>query len=691
MNCKKLVASGLTAVLLATSAFAGPADASVVFRGKPGVINTDGAVVPPVDPTDPADPTNPTDPVNVPLVIKASSPGAVLLAVGESTTITFSVTGAKGAVTYALVNPPADLGATIDSATGVMTVAPSTAGSFPAVVRASDSVTGKSAETQVQITATAPVQDEPEPDILDVAANFAPGRIGDPISFTPTVVDKGTDAAWTGAGGAFSINTDLTPYGLAFDTTTGSISGTITQSAYIQNVVISVTSKLGQADSTMPFTMILAPDKDMAFASGVTDIVKTKPATLTTKNLAVVNALGPVTYSISQKSGGLDVTVDNQTAAYTLQAAGGNYTMTVHAVDVVGRTADKDVAVDVGTFYDLDFIAVAKFNSCGLSVEGALYCWGTSNPAAKQKVPTLVAGFETGVSTVAVGGTNVCAIKNGALYCVGGNAFGQVGDNTTVDKTVFTPVSGMTSGVTDVAVVGEVTGTGSDTFHTCAVKNGQTYCWGSNASKQIVNTATALYKVPTLVAGIPGTATKVAVGSTAGSAFSCAVSSGKLYCWGSNDVGQLGVGDSNARTTPTLVSALGSTVTDIDASMQFACAVSASQAYCWGDNGYGQLGDGSKTRRLAPVLVSMPTASRVDVGQYGACAEANNLWSCWGETVTTPTVVQVPYVLRYVSVGYQNTCALSNDGGYCWGNNKNYVFGDGTTVGSATPKSIPYY
>jgi alpha-tubulin suppressor-like RCC1 family protein len=511
------------------------------------------------------------------------------------------------------------------------------------------------------------------------------------VAFTPTVLDKGTSNAYSDTGASFSINTDVAPYGLSFDTATGRITGTITQPAYLQNVVITVTSALGHSDSTSPFTMILAPVQDMAFASGVTDIVKINPATPTTKNLNVINALGPVTYSITQKTNGLNVAVDSQTSAYTLSAAGGDYAMTVHAVDAVGRTADKVITVNVGTFYDLDFIAIAKYNSCGLSVDGALYCWGVQNPASKTKVPTLVAGFESGVTTIAMGINNVCAIKNGALYCVGGNAFGQIGDNTTVDKTVFTPVSGMSSGVTDVAVVGEVTGTGTDTFHVCAVKTGQVYCWGSNGNRQIVNTGTATYKVPTLVSGIPGTATKVAVGATAGSAFSCAVSNGQLYCWGSNDVGQLGVGDSTARTTPTLVSALGSTVTDIDTSMQFACAVSAGKPYCWGNNTQGQLGDGTKTRRLSPVPVSMPSANRVDVGQYGACAETGNLWSCWGEGVATPAVVQVPYVLRYVSLGYQNTCALSNDGGYCWGTNNNYVFGDGTNVGSSTPKSIPYY
>ncbi|NTF18199.1 hypothetical protein G6L37_07250 [Agrobacterium rubi] len=687
MYYARTIASGLMAVMLTTSASAQPITGDYLFRGKPGIVNKDGTVtVPPVTvPPVIVPPITPDVPFSM-----ASSSSSVLLPVGDTGSVAFSVKGAKGQVSYSLVGASGDAGVVIDAVTGILTVSPSKSGTFPVTVRATDASSGMTADLEISVTATTPVG--PQPDILDMVGNFAPGKVGDQVVFTPIVREKATDGVWSDAGARFSINTDVAPYGLAFDTTTGAISGTLSASAYLQNVVITVTSTLGSSDSTLPFTAIFAPSKDMAFAVSVTDIVKITPFTSTTKNLSVTDALGPVTYSITDKSSGLNVSLDNQTATYTLSAAGGNYTMTVHAVDVLGRTASKDIAVNVGTFYDLDFIAIAKYNACGLSVEGALYCWGTVNPASRNmRVPTLVSGFESGVTTIAVGITNVCAIKNGALFCVGTNAFGQIGDNTTVDKTVFTPVTGMDHGVTDVAVVGEVTGTQGDTFHVCAVKNGQTYCWGSNNAKQIANTSTASFRVPTLVSGIPGVATKVAVGATNGSAFSCAVSDSKLYCWGSNESGQLGVGDTVAKPVPTLVSGLGSTVTDIDTSMTFACAVSANKPYCWGSNSQGQLGDRTSTRRMVPTLVSMPAANRVDVGQYGACAESGSLWSCWGEGVTVPTVVQVPYVLRYVSLGYQNTCALSNDGGYCWGSNGNYVFGDGTNVGSATPKSIPYY
>lgn len=680
MNFRKYVACGLTAVMLASSASAATQDNYTFRAGNTGVIKYVGGNTPEPPETPPEEPV-------APFTIFASSADTISTPIGVANTVAFSTQGGKGAVSYALVSAPADLAAQIDATTGVLSFKPTKAGAFAALVRATDAATSRTADKQLQITVSAVA----EPNILDVAEQLALGTVGDTASFTPTVLNDLNSTNWTEDGTVFSISADLSPYGITFDTTTGKIGGVITAHAYLKDVVISVTSKRGHTDSTTPFTLILTPAEDMVFAESVTGIVKTTPATPTTKALTVLNALGPVTYSITQKSNGLTATIDNQNKSYTLSAAGGDYTMTVHAVDAVGRSADKDLTVNVGTFYDLDFMAIAKYNACGLSLGGGLYCWGTNNPASKTKVPAAVAGFESGVTTVAVGISNVCVIKNGALYCVGGNAFGQIGDNTQVDKTAFTAVSGMGSGVTDVAVVGEVTGTGSDTFHVCAVKNGQAYCWGSNTAKQIANSSTTLYKTPTLVSGLPVGVTKVGVGATAGSAFSCAIASGQVYCWGSNGSGQLGVGDNTDKATPTLVAGLGSTVTDLDTSMLFACAVSGGKAYCWGNNSSGQLGIGNKTGKNVPTLVSLAPASRIDVGQYAACANTGSTWSCWGDGVTSPTVVQVPYVLRYVSVGYQNTCALSNDGGYCWGSNRDYVFGDGTTVGSATPKSIPYY
>ena len=69
------------------------------------------------------------------------------------------------------------------------------------------------------------------------------------------------------------------------------------------------------------------------------------------------------------------------------------------------------------------------------------------------------------------------ATSTGALWCWGGNGFGQLGDGTTTDRLTPTAVSGLGSGVAAV-------GTGYD--HACALTaTGGASCWGTNTDGQL--------------------------------------------------------------------------------------------------------------------------------------------------------------------------------------------------------------
>ena len=78
---------------------------------------------------------------------------------------------------------------------------------------------------------------------------------------------------------------------------------------------------------------------------------------------------------------------------------------------------------------------------------------------------------------------------------------------------------------------------------------------------------------------------------------------GAVYCWGGNDVGQLGVGDTAIHRTPTRVGKSNSWV-GVTSARTHNCARHTSGAvYCWGVNTYGQLGTGNLTNRPYPVKV----------------------------------------------------------------------------------------
>lgn len=119
-------------------------------------------------------------------------------------------------------------------------------------------------------------------------------------------------------------------------------------------------------------------------------------------------------------------------------------------------------------------------------------------------------------------------------------------------------------------------------------------------------------------------ADEVAVGNQ----HACAVGSETVRCWGRNDDGQLGVGDTEDKSNPTQVindpdnpdSAIQQ-VESVTAGTSHSCALlNDGNVRCWGYNEFGQLGDGDSNDSPTP---STPTASdtvAVDAGALHTCA-----------------------------------------------------------------------
>ena len=77
-----------------------------------------------------------------------------------------------------------------------------------------------------------------------------------------------------------------------------------------------------------------------------------------------------------------------------------------------------------------------------------------------------------------------------------------------------------------------------------------------------------------------------------------------MLCWGANLSGQLGVGDTQNRTEATPVQGLPGAVEKITAGWYNGCAVVEGGAlWCWGANNFGQLGVGDTQDSISPVLV----------------------------------------------------------------------------------------
>ena len=174
----------------------------------------------------------------------------------------------------------------------------------------------------------------------------------------------------------------------------------------------------------------------------------------------------------------------------------------------------------------------------------------------------------------------------------------------------------------------------------------------------------------------------IAIG--AGFSSTCAlVQSGRLYCWGENRFGELGIGTDSADSVPTpahldslAVLAVGTQGTPR------SCALTASgAAYCWGYNLNGELGDGSNVDRWLPTPVTGELRFRSIATSYHTCGiSSDSVAYCWGlglggalglgsqSSFNTPQAVHTSRRFLAVGTGMEFTCALDPGGApYCWG------------------------
>lgn len=242
--------------------------------------------------------------------------------------------------------------------------------------------------------------------------------------------------------------------------------------------------------------------------------------------------------------------------------------------------------------------------------------------------------------------------------------------------------------------------------HTCALSSsGAAYCWGSNMFGELGTGITGLESGERYIATpqpVLGGLTFQAV--SAGAYFTCGLTaSGAAYCWGQNDVGELGTGSvSGPKSSPEAVVG-GHVFRAITSGVFHTCGLDTQgTAYCWGYNNFGQLGAGSTA---APSAVAVPTAVpglsflNLSAGAYHTCGVATDgITYCWGDNEygqlgngragydgsgsdvnLTPQRVSGTTSFVRASAGSLATCALTvDDTAFCWGYNERGGLGRGT-------------
>ncbi len=299
-----------------------------------------------------------------------------------------------------------------------------------------------------------------------------------------------------------------------------------------------------------------------------------------------------------------------------------------------GTTTDSSVPVAVGGGWRFSSLAGGQHHTCGLDpVTAKAFCWGhngTTSPDpfgdpggqlgngtnTSASTPVEVSGGLT-FRSIAAGGHQTCGVTViGPAYCWGSNSGGQLGDGTTNARNVPVQVAGGHA----FAVVR------TGWFGTCGLRegSGDAWCWGRGQTN------------PTAVPGNRSFA-RLSVGVS----HACAVtSSNAAWCWGENAYGALGDGGSygggtvDFRETPAAVAG-GLGFADVAAGEHFSCALTTSgEAYCWGGNWAGQLGVGAATLDYANGTV---TTRPVRVALQGVTPTATSILTPTATSIRAPT------------------------------------------------------
>ena len=82
--------------------------------------------------------------------------------------------------------------------------------------------------------------------------------------------------------------------------------------------------------------------------------------------------------------------------------------------------------------------------------------------------------------------------------------------------------------------------------------------------------------------------------------FACGLTSaGRLYCWGNNEHGQLGIGKVGEHRTSPVPVALTGPLEAVTLGIDYACALQRGRPFCWGINARGELADSSHVYQRA--------------------------------------------------------------------------------------------
>jgi len=273
---------------------------------------------------------------------------------------------------------------------------------------------------------------------------------------------------------------------------------------------------------------------------------------------------------------------------------------------------------------------------------------------------------------ITAGNGFACGIDDGAaLWCWGSNTHHQIDPKDRLQFPLATRIEGRAWDQIDAG--GE---------HICGITAGQLYCWGKNDRFQVAPISGDI-STPFPIALPEGAAQWTAV--SAGELSTCAIADGRLYCWGANPYGVLGIGAADDDVAqPTEVKLALTDWTAVDVGSNHSCGVSASTGVlCWGYSGNGRVGpNAAANSQTTPVVALGPPAVAVAVTEEASCAATGDgALVCWGRnndgelgpsnvaTTESSAPLSATPIGGFTALAgaVDHLCGLAGDAVYCWG------------------------
>jgi cysteine-rich repeat protein len=365
-----------------------------------------------------------------------------------------------------------------------------------------------------------------------------------------------------------------------------------------------------------------------------------------------------------------------------------------------GQMGAALLPIDLGPGRTARAISCGFDHTCALLDDGSVKCWGRnhlgqlgqSDGANRGNGPgqmgAALAPIVLGQPAVAIDtGQNFTAamLADGSLKVWGENNNGQAGQGHGANIGGTDPIYGDMSLLDAVDVGGgegvSLIGLADDS--TCVLRtDGRLRCWGNNGFGELghgddVDWGTGPFQMGGVLPSTPLGPGLTEVQLTGGRGRFCALlDNGDVKCWGRNNLGQLGLGDTNDRgdqpnemgddLPPVELGSLAAVV-EVRAGREHTCVRFDDEAVkCWGDNDHGQLGLGDIEPR-GDLPIEMAELPYVETGLADApvcgdgVAEGGEL--CDGADVRGATcAAQGALLAGGAGVGCTSACTLDLSG-----------------------------